>query len=123
VSRILVVDDSATNRELLRTMLEHSGHTVTEAVNGELALEAMRESTPDALIVDIQMPLLDGYGLLERMKADPALNRIPAVALTAYAMDGDRERGLQAGFAEYLTKPLTLRALRATLARILPQEG
>jgi len=119
VSRVLIVDDSASNRELLRTMLEHSGHTVSEASDGEQALEMMATARPDLAILDIQMPRLDGYGVLRRMQADAALRGVPAVALTAYAMDGDRARGLQAGFADYLTKPLKLQTLRAVLARLL----
>lgn len=123
MARILVVDDSASNRELLRTMLEYSGHEVLEANDGEGALVLMREIALDLAILDIQMPKLDGYGVLAAMKADPALARIPAMALSAFAMRRDVERGLEAGFLEYLTKPITIRQLRDALARHLPTES
>lgn len=123
MARILIVDDSASNRELLRTMLEHAGHEIIEANDGEEALILMRDSQPDLAILDIQMPKIDGYGLLAAMKADPSLSAIPALALSAFAMRRDVERGLEAGFREYLTKPITLRQVREALVRHLPHES
>jgi two-component system, cell cycle response regulator DivK len=122
MARILIVDDSASNRELLRSILENAGHVVTEAADGEEALAAMAAAPPALAIVDIQMPRLDGYGVLERMLADERLRGTPVIALTAYAMERDRERGLAAGFQAYLTKPITLRLLRQVLAEVLPAE-
>jgi CheY-like chemotaxis protein len=120
MARILIVDDSPSNRELLRTMLEHSGHQVQEAADGEEALLLMRQVIPDLAILDIQMPKMDGYALLAAMRADPALAQVSAVALSAFAMKRDVERGLEAGFLDYLTKPITIRQLREALARYLP---
>ena len=121
MARILIVDDSASNRELLRSILENSGHEVTEAGDGEQALTEMSATPPDLAIVDIQMPRLDGYGVLARMRSDQRLARIPVIALTAYAMERDRQRGLAAGFRAYLTKPVTMRHLRQVLAELLPE--
>ncbi len=111
MARVLVVDDRPGNRELLRTALEHSGHDVSEAGDGLRALEAMKQHRPALVLLDIQMPGLDGYGVLERMLADPELAGIPVVAVTAYAMAGDIERGKKAGFREYVTKPVSLKTL------------
>lgn len=122
MARILIVDDSASNRELLRSILENGGHDVIEATDGEEALTVMAAAPPALAIVDIQMPRLDGYGVLERMLASERLRDIPVIALTAYAMERDRERGLAAGFRAYLTKPVTLRLLRQVLAEVLPTE-
>ena len=122
MARILIADDSASNRELLRTMLEHSGHAVTEAADGEEALRLMREAPPELAILDIQMPRLDGYGVLAAMLEDPVLTAVPAIALSAYAMKRDMERGLEAGFREYVTKPVTFRQLREVLQRQLAGE-
>ena len=122
MARILIVDDSASNRELLRSILENTGHEVTEAGDGEQALTEMAAAPPDLAIVDIQMPLLDGYGVLARLRGDERLSRIPVIALTAYAMERDRERGLAAGFRAYLTKPVTMLHLRQVIAELLLEE-
>jgi CheY-like chemotaxis protein len=122
MSLILIADDSASNRELLRTMLNHAGHQVTEAEDGEQAVAQARITRPDLAIIDIQMPKLDGYGVLQQLRADDGLRHIPVIALTAYAMDGDRARGLSAGFHAYVTKPVTLRNLRDILREVLPEK-
>jgi CheY-like chemotaxis protein len=111
MARVLVVDDKPSNRELLRTALEHAGHEVLEAGEGEAALALMRSARPALVLLDIQMPGLDGYAVLERVLADEELRRIPVVAVTAYAMAGDSQRGKLAGFREYITKPVPLKQL------------
>jgi two-component system cell cycle response regulator DivK len=111
VARLLIVDDKASNRELLRASLEHAGHEVLEAEEGEQALRVMREVKPDLVMLDIQMPGLDGYEVLRRVMADEALRDIPVVAVTAYAMAGDSARGKAAGFRDYITKPVRLKQL------------
>ncbi|MBM3759451.1 MAG: response regulator [Acidobacteria bacterium] len=116
---VLVVDDKASNRELLRTALEHAGHEVIEAGDGESALEVMRQSRPKLVLLDIQMPGLDGYAVLEGVLADEELKRIPVVAVTAYAMAGDSARGKAAGFSEYITKPVPLKQLLAIVSNQL----
>jgi CheY-like chemotaxis protein len=119
MSRILVADDNDASRELIREVLEMSGYDVIEAADGRDAVTMVRESPPDLVLVDIQMPRLDGYGVLRELRADPLLAGLPVVALTAYAMQGDRERALDAGFDDYITKPLEVAALRRQIKRFL----
>lgn len=115
--KILVADDSEKNRELLRTVLEHLGHTVMEATDGREAVERVRREVPDLMIFDLQMPMLDGFGAIKEVRAMEMYRETPVLALTAYAMPGDREKALLAGFTAYLTKPLRLKDLRDELAR------
>jgi CheY-like chemotaxis protein len=122
MARLLIVDDKASNRELLRTTLEHAGHEIREAEDGISSLIAMRDWLPDLVLMDIQMPGLDGYAVLEKVLADPDLRQIPIVAVTAYAMQGDSDRGKQAGFRDYLTKPVQFRRLLEAVDRQLKPE-
>ena len=117
--RILVADDNAASRELIKEVLEMSGYDVVEAADGQDAVSRARENTPDLVLVDIQMPRLDGYGVLRELRADPRLSNLQVVALTAFAMQGDRERALGAGFDGYITKPVEIAALRQEIKRIL----
>jgi CheY-like chemotaxis protein len=121
--KVLIADDSASNRELLRTMLTHLGFDVFEAVDGAQALELAPGAAPDLIILDIQMPRLDGYGALSRLREMEQFRSTPIVALTAYAMEGDRERGQAAGFTEYITKPIGLKKLRQVLQDCFDTKG
>lgn len=114
--RVLIVDDSASNREFLRTILEHEGWMVAEASDGLAAVAMAAAEPPDLILLDIHMPGADGYEALRQMRARPELAATPIYAITAYAMEGDEERGLAAGFTGYLTKPLTRRRLLAALS-------
>ena len=114
---ILVADDSEKNRELLRIVLGHLGHTVAEAANGRMAVSEAERLGPDLMIFDLQMPVLDGYGAMREVRSMQRFRETPVLALTAYAMEGDREKALAAGFSAYLTKPLRLADLRAELAK------
>lgn len=105
---ILIVDDSGKNRRLCRAILEPSGYAVTEAADGEEGLRVARKELPEVILMDVQMPVLDGFRALERLKAEPATRDIPVVALTSHAMKGDRERFLEAGFADYISKPIDI---------------
>ena len=120
MKRVLVVDDKAASRELIRTVLENAGYTVTEAGDGLEAVRVAQRVEPDLILLDLQMPALDGFGALEQLRADPRFADLPIVALTASAMQGDREKALVAGFTSYLSKPVTLTTLRTELARLLP---
>jgi two-component system, cell cycle response regulator DivK len=120
MKRVLVVDDKATSRELIRTVLENTGYAVTEAGDGAEAVRLARQIEPDLILLDLQMPALDGFGALHQLRADPRFADLPIVALTASAMQGDREKALAAGFTGYITKPVTLMTLRAELSRLLP---
>ncbi len=115
--KILVADDNNASRELIREVLEMSGYDVVEASDGQDAVDRARESMPDLILVDIQMPRLDGYGVLKALRADPALSALRVVALTAFAMQGDRERAIDAGFDGYITKPVNIVALRQEIKR------
>ena len=119
VPRILIADDNAASRELLKEVLEMSGYEVIEATNGVEAVDGVRESAPDLVLVDIQMPLLDGYGVLRELRADPRYAHLRVVALTAFAMQGDRERAQTAGFDGYITKPIEIAALRQEVRKFL----
>lgn len=116
---ILIADDRPSSRELLRVVLERAGYEVFEAQDGEAALDLIRSRTPDLVLLDLQMPKLDGLAVLEAVRADPRFARLPVVALTASAMRGDRERILEAGFTDYLAKPAGPELLRETVARLL----
>jgi two-component system cell cycle response regulator DivK len=119
MKKVLVADDRATGRELVRTVLENSGHQVFEASDGaEAVLEALRIH-PDLIILDIHMPGLDGFGVIEKLRREKGFATTPIIALTASAMMGDRERAVAAGFTSYITKPIRLGALRAEVARLL----
>lgn len=116
---ILIADDRPSSRELLRTVLERTGYEVIEAEDGEEAVSRARSRRPDLILLDLQMPRLDGYGVLEQLRRDPQMHAIPVLALTASAMQGDRERILAAGFTDYLAKPAGPEILRETVARLL----
>jgi two-component system, cell cycle response regulator DivK len=120
MKRVLLVDDSATSRELIRTVLEKSGYAVSEASDGCEAVQVALQVQPDLIILDLRMPTLDGFGALELIRSDARFTDLPIVALTANAMQGDRERALTAGFTSYLSKPVKLSVLRSELARLLP---
>ncbi len=119
MKKILVADDKASSRELMRTMLEHAGYEICEAVDGEEAVEVARATSPDLILLDIHMPKLDGYGAVREMRNDAKLKDLPIIALTASAMHTDRDRVLKAGFTAYITKPVSLAVLRAELERLL----
>lgn len=119
MKRILIADDQASSRELVRTVLEHFGHQVIEAVDGADAIAKARETHPDLVMLDLHMPGLDGFAAVGELRREPGFAATPVVALTASAMQGDRERALAAGFSAYLTKPLRLAALRSEVERLL----
>jgi CheY-like chemotaxis protein len=116
---ILIADDRASSRELLRLVLERAGYEVVEAEDGEQALSRARAVNPDLILLDLQMPALDGYGVLAALRSEARFENLPVLALTASAMRGDRERIIEAGFTDYLAKPAGPEVLRETVARLL----
>src|SRR5262245_18738959 len=104
--RNLLVEDNDNNRYLAQFLLEREGFSVALAVNGKQALEAARLSKPDLVVMDIQMPEMDGYETAERFKSDPALAEIPLVGVSSFAMVGDKAKALKVGFAGYIEKPI-----------------
>lgn len=121
--RILIVDDNATNLKLVAYLMKANGYTVDTALDAESAIEAIRLHRPDAILMDIQLPGIDGLELTRRLKADPATRDIVIVAVTAYAMKGDQAKALAAGCDDYITKPIDTRALPDTIARHLAQRA
>jgi len=119
MKKILVADDKASSRELIRAILEHSGYLVDEAADGGEALAQALANEPDLLLLDLQMPVLDGFAVLAELRRDERFATRPIVALTAYAMQGDREKALEAGFTSYVTKPVNLAELRRHIAELL----
>jgi len=119
MKKILVADDKATGRELVRTVLEKAGFDVIEASDGLEALHSAREHHPDLIILDLHMPGLDGFGVIQELRRDSQFVSTPVMALTASAMQGDRERALSVGFTGYVTKPIRLGALRGEVERLL----
>lgn len=119
MKKVLVADDKDTGRELVRTILERSGHQVFEASDGEEAVSEALRIHPDLIILDIHMPGLDGFEVIEKLRNEDRFSNTPIIALTASAMMGDRERAMAAGFTGYITKPIRLEALRAEVERLL----
>jgi len=117
--RVLVADDKATGRELVRTVLEAKGYHIFEAGDGLEALEIAHRVQPHLIILDLHMPGLDGFGVIKELRLDPNFAATPVVALTASAMEGDRQRALSSGFTGYITKPVSLKTLRAEVDRLL----
>jgi len=112
---ILVVEDQEDNRQILRDLLGNAGYELTEAENGEQALAGR----PDLILMDIQLPVLDGYEATRRIKSDPALRSIPIIAVTSYALGGDEDKGRAAGCDAYVTKPYSPRQLLARIRELL----
>jgi CheY-like chemotaxis protein len=117
--KVLIAEDNAVNRELLRELLEARDYTVLEACDGQEALNTIDEAHPELLLLDIGMPVLDGFAVIRKIRENPRLARLPVVAVTAYAMQGDRERILKAGFDGYLSKPVNAPSLAQELDRVL----
>ena len=119
MKKVLIADDKDTSRELIRTVLEGRGYIVSEAADGLEAVRHAREVDPDLIILDLHMPGLDGFGVLEELRRDEKFASTPIMALTASAMQGDRARALAAGFDSYVSKPIPLPALRDEVERLL----
>ena len=106
---VLVVDDIAEQRNILVILLRYSGYGFLEAADGKAAIQVAREQHPDLILMDAGLPVLDGWKATERLKQDPATSHIPVIMLTAYALEVDRARAIQAGCDSYLTRPIAPR--------------
>ena len=120
--KILIVEDDEKSLYLVRFLLEKAGFTVVEAGDGEEALEKAAEETPNLILMDMQLPKLDGYEATRRIKADARLRQIPVIALTAYAMKGDREKTLAAGCLSYIEKPIDPATFVEEVKRVIGEE-
>lgn len=121
-ARILAVEDTPHNLELMTYLLEAHGHTVIPANTGAQALRLARSERPDLIVLDVQLPDSNGFQIVASLRADPKLCGVTAVAVTAYAMLGDRDRALSAGFDGYLTKPIDPRTFALSIDQHLPAE-
>lgn len=119
MTKVLIAEDNAVNRELLRELLELRGCTVVEACDGLEALQMIEQNQPELLLLDIGMPVMDGFAVIRRIRENPRLAKLPVVAVTAYAMRGDQERILNSGFDGYLSKPVNPSSLAGELDRVL----
>jgi CheY-like chemotaxis protein len=117
--KVLIAEDNPVNRELLRELLELRGYTVLEACDGQEALRLIEQTQPELMLLDIGMPGMDGFAVVRRIRENPRLAQLPVVAVTAYAMRGDQERILSAGFDGYLSKPINPSSLVRELDRLL----
>ena len=117
--RILIVDDNATNLKLVAYLMKAHGYDVDSALDAEGAIEAIGRRRPEVILMDIQLPGIDGLELTRRLKADPGTRDIIIIAVTAYAMKGDQDKALAVGCDDYITKPIDTRALPDTIARHL----
>jgi two-component system, cell cycle response regulator DivK len=118
--RILVVEDQEDNRQIIRDMLTATDYELTEAANGEEALAAVARERPDLILMDIQLPGIDGYEATRRIKADPSLNSIPIIAVTSYALSGEEQKARAAGCDDYVAKPYSPRLFLAKIRELLP---
>jgi CheY-like chemotaxis protein len=121
--RILLVEDNALNRRVAEFILKSQGYIVIEAKNGQEALELSRIQLPDLILMDLQLPGLDGFATTRAIKNDPRTQSIPVVALTAYAMSGDEDKALAAGCKGYITKPVDPDQLPGLVAEYLKIDG
>ena len=122
-ARILIADDYDDNRELLRLMLESAGHDVRETRDGSECLAEIARDLPDVALLDLSMPVLDGWQVLAELRRDGRTHRLPCVAVTAFASERDRERALAAGFDAFISKPFRSKDILEVIARLAPRDG
>lgn len=120
--RILVVEDHEDNRAILRALLTNAGFEMIEATSGEEGISAANAQRPDLILMDIQLPAMDGYEATRRLKADPAFKAIPIIAVTSYALSGDAGKAHQAGCDAYVVKPYSPRQLLAKIREYLADD-
>ena len=118
--RILVVEDHEDNRRIMRDLLTSGGYEMIEAVTGEEGVTLAERERPDLILMDIQLPGLDGYEATRRIKANPTLRAIPIIAVTSYALSGDDAKAFEAGCDAYVTKPFSPRQLLAKIREYVP---
>lgn len=121
--RILVIEDNEQNRILMRQILKHHSYEVLEAVDGAAGLAMAKEHMPDLILLDLQMPVMDGFAVIVEIRKTPALRQLKVMAVTSFAMKGDREKALAAGFNEYVTKPIDTRKFVEIVKGMLPSDA
>jgi CheY-like chemotaxis protein len=123
MTRILLVEDNELNRDMLSRRLQRKGFQVLLAVDGQEGLQRAREELPDLILMDMNLPIVDGWEATQQLKADELTRRIPVIGLTAHAMAGDREKCLAAGCDQYDSKPVELDRLLEKIRALLPGEA
>ena len=118
--QILVIEDQEDNRTILRDLLTSAGYQVIEALNGQAGVDIAERERPDLILMDIQLPVLDGYEATRRIKGNPSLASIPVIAVTSYALSGDEAKAKAAGCDGYVTKPFSPRQLLGKVREFLP---
>ena len=121
--RILIVEDQEDNRAILRDLLSTAGYELIEATNGQEGVELAQQQRPDLILMDINLPVIDGYEATRRIKGDAALIATPIIAVTSYALSGDEAKARTAGCDGYVTKPFSPRQLLAKLREYLGEDG
>jgi CheY-like chemotaxis protein len=123
MSKLLLVEDNEMNRDMLSRRLERKGYAVVIAVDGQQGVDMAHSENPALILMDMSLPIIDGWEATRRLKADDATKAIPIIALTAHAMSGDREKALEAGADEYDTKPVELPRLLAKIQALLEKSA
>ena len=121
--RILIVEDNEDNRRILRDLLTRAGYEIVEAEAGDTAVALAKSSAPDLILMDIQLPGIDGYEATRRIRALPALAGVPIIAVTSYALSGDEQKAADAGCDAYVTKPFSPRQLLAKIREYVPEDA
>ena len=119
--RILVVENQEDNRQIIRDMLANTDYEISEAENGEEALAAVARQRPNLILTAVQLPVMDGYEVTRRIKADPALRSIPIIAVTSFALDGEEHTARAAGCDDYVPEPYSPRQLLAKIQQCMAQ--
>jgi two-component system cell cycle response regulator DivK len=119
MEKVLIVDDNRASRDLIRAILKTVRCDIIEATHGQQALELMQQERPDLVLLDIDMPGLNGLTVVKRIREDTSLADLPVVAVTAFAMERDREKAMAAGFTAYVTKPVRAAILRQQVQQLL----
>ena len=119
MTKILIVEDNELNRDMLSRRLQRHGYEIIYAVDGEQGIKAANTESPDIILMDMSLPILDGWQATQKLKSDPKTKSIPVIALTAHAMLGDREKALQAGCDEYDTKPIDIVRLLEKIEKLI----
>ena len=114
-----MVEDQADNRQIIRDMLAPTDYEISEVESGEEALEAVAKQRPDLILMDIQLPIMDGYTATRKIKADPSMRSIPIIAVTSYALSGEGQKARAAGCDDYVPKPFSPRQLLAKIRHFL----
>jgi CheY-like chemotaxis protein len=121
MAKVLLVEDNEMNRDILFRRLSRRGYVVVFAVDGQQGVEMARSEKPDIILMDMSLPIIDGWEATRRVKSDNSIRDVPVIGLTAHAMSGDREKALEAGCDDYDTKPVEFDRLISKIERLLSQ--